>query len=53
MVRYILIITLITISFFMIACKTTETDTTTNEVDYSETEYNFKKETIIEVPYER
>lgn len=35
----------------MIACKTTETDTITNDVDYSETEYNFKKEIIIEAEY--
>jgi major membrane immunogen (membrane-anchored lipoprotein) len=51
-VRYILIFTLITLSFFITACKTTESDTTTNDVDYSNTEYNFKKETIIETQYE-
>lgn len=52
MVRSILICLLIILSFFIVACKTTEIDSTTGGVDYSDTDYNFKQETIIEVPYE-
>jgi len=35
----------------MVACKTIENDSTMGEVDYSNTDYNFKKETIIEAEY--
>ena len=51
MVRYFLIL-LLTVVISMSGCKTTENVSPTNDVDYSETDYDFKKETIIEVEYE-
>jgi hypothetical protein len=37
---------------FMVACKTTESNSTIDEVNYNNTEYNFKPDQLEPVIYE-